>query len=480
MKPTENEFHLYRVIYEVLATQIRFGVYAAGDRLPRLEEANEHFLVSVDTLREAYLQLAKDGAVNLRKRAGATVRRQYSNAEIAAHIQDYFGRRSRSLPDATASLGDLFGKALWLGLKAASAAQLERVEALARDPKANSVHTVIQILQLLYGNLGNDLLMRLKWQIFMYHQAPFLSLGANVDFLRQHHSPILGMIALRRREDWSALRGAVDEFQNLFSSAVDRFYRQAVRGDSDDLPFQWNWHRSTSQFCYSLGLDLMTAITREEAPAKSKLPSLAQLAARYEVSVSTVRRTLILLNRLGAVATKNGSGTRVVSVAEAAAACDFAHPHVRECLVGVLQSLHFFSLTVRAVAERALAAAKKEDLCRLQQNLVDLMARNRSETALHACLQAFAEWAPQQTVREVYGSLLSLLYWGYPLRGLDGGSAGVEARRLANLEALSVSLAANNFSACAVRLEHMCLDEVRLTAARLQAKGVPGVDRLVI
>ena len=66
-----KELSLYRVVYSVLTTQIKFGVYKAGDQLPFLEEANTRFLVSFDTLREAYLQMQQEGYITLKKKTGA-------------------------------------------------------------------------------------------------------------------------------------------------------------------------------------------------------------------------------------------------------------------------------------------------------------------------------------------------------------------------------------------------------------------------
>lgn len=65
-----KELSLYRVVYSVLTTQIKFGVYKAGDQLPFLEEANTRFLVSFDTLREAYLQMQQEGYITLKKKDG--------------------------------------------------------------------------------------------------------------------------------------------------------------------------------------------------------------------------------------------------------------------------------------------------------------------------------------------------------------------------------------------------------------------------
>ena len=56
-----NENELQQVIYNVLLMQIRFGTYHYGEHLPTLEEASQLFLVSIDTVRAAYLSLKRGG-----------------------------------------------------------------------------------------------------------------------------------------------------------------------------------------------------------------------------------------------------------------------------------------------------------------------------------------------------------------------------------------------------------------------------------
>jgi DNA-binding GntR family transcriptional regulator len=49
------------VVYDVLKTHIQFGAYRFGDVLPTMENNTENFLVSLDTIRSAYLQLEREG-----------------------------------------------------------------------------------------------------------------------------------------------------------------------------------------------------------------------------------------------------------------------------------------------------------------------------------------------------------------------------------------------------------------------------------
>ena len=72
-----NVNELQQVIYNVLLMQIRFGAYRYGARLPTLEEASQLFLVSIDTVRAAYLSLKQEGYISLSRSVGASVRVLY-------------------------------------------------------------------------------------------------------------------------------------------------------------------------------------------------------------------------------------------------------------------------------------------------------------------------------------------------------------------------------------------------------------------
>ena len=56
---------LQQVIYHIFVTQIEFGTYRLGDRLPTIEEAGQLLFVSPDTVRSAYLRLKKEGYITL-------------------------------------------------------------------------------------------------------------------------------------------------------------------------------------------------------------------------------------------------------------------------------------------------------------------------------------------------------------------------------------------------------------------------------
>lgn len=375
----KKEMDLCQVIYSVLVTQIRFGAYRFGDRLPTMEAASQQMLVSIDTVRMAYRRLQAEGFITLSKSIGTAVKVQYSEAEINKNIQKFYAEHKTSLQDLSQSMRLLFGNALWLALKNTPEEALDEIEGYAAQKAVFPAYT--QQMQKIYGFLHNDLLMRLVWQTFMFFQAPFLSITANLQYFTEHGNPLLDMISYCRKKDWAGLRRIIDDFQNLFSVALSRFYEEKITLSPSDkqIFFAWSSYKKPSQLCYSLARKLLGAISRGEYPDGSYLPSLEKLAKENHVSVSTIRRTLTILNQIGAVKSVNGVGTMVLPLDRGSENCDFSQPVIRKRLLDYLQSLQIFTLTCKRAAESTLASLSSGTVAQWKKRLCGIRDIGRYE-----------------------------------------------------------------------------------------------------
>ena len=78
------------------------------------------------------------------------------------------------------------------------------------------------------------------------------------------------------------------------------------------------------QICYNLATILLHEIYMGEYIKTKYLPSYEKMAQKYDVSVSTMRRTIRMLNEIGAVHTVNGKGTLVFTVGKQCKNPDFS------------------------------------------------------------------------------------------------------------------------------------------------------------
>lgn len=468
----DNIMELHQIIYSLFASQIEFGTYRYGDSLPKMEDAGRWLSVSLDTVRTAYLRLKKDGYITLTKKAGAAVAIRFEESEIEGNIQTFFSLRRAAVLDLCQSLGPLFSRAQWLALKNADSDTLDELECLSIRSGLLPPYIMVQHVWLIYGTLNNNLLLRLVWQAFLFYQAPFLSLPVNSAAF--DHSSLLNMIGQCRRKDWSGLWQTVESFQEQLTSGIRQFYAERIVTEATEEPvvFRWNAYENSSQRCYTLAMDLLDDIRLNRFEPGGLLPSPAKIATEKQISIITVRRTLALLNHLGATRSMNGVGTQVLSTEGSAENCDFEQPVIRKRLLDFAQSLHILALTCGACMQCVFYAMDASAIQEWKARLAALKESSHFESVVYETLEVIPRYSPVQAVREVYSQLLQILIWGYPLRGLHGSREQINEFYLPYIVSLSERLERNDGAGLASELEGLMAHELRFAAARLDELGI--------
>ena len=144
-------------------------------------------------------------------------------------------------------------------------------------------------------------------------------------------------------------------------------------------------------------------------PVGSFLPSLTEMAEQYDISLTTARRTVELLNSLGVTRSYHGSGTKVLMDS---AAADLPPSDVREDLRLHRESLHLMGLTIRGVmlfTLESVPAARRE---KLMQELFEIRAQKRGFLCFGVILNFICENCPSMIVRECYSRLKEFITWG--------------------------------------------------------------------
>lgn len=410
----ENHIEVQQVIYTILKTQIQFGVYQLGERLPTIENAAQLFLVSNDSIRKAYFRLRQEGYITLSKRSGVKIKIQYTEQEKLSHIKAFFSHRRNALLDLSKAMKPLFSQAQCLIFKNASSDFMHQLEQADQPQNIHTPLIMTQHLQLVFSPLKNDLLMRLIWQIFMFYQAPLLS----VPGLKTSRVHLSHMVELCRKKDWKELRLAVEASQELLSFRLFQLYENErnVIPSQKQIDFTWSAFKKASQLCYSIAMDILIGINRGLFPIGSYLPSLEKMAKEKQVSVSTIRRTLSVLNDIGAVKSVNGIGTKILSPDEIPKCCDFSQPAIRKRLVDQMEALQIFVLSCKDVAKMTLISLTRSEIEQFKARLHLLRRVNRCELAVYTILELFTQVVPNHAIRKIYSALYQLLLWGYPLR----------------------------------------------------------------
>lgn len=476
----KNDMERCHVVYDVLKTHIQFGAYRFGDVLPTMENNTENFLVSLDTIRSAYLQLEREGYITLSQNVGSTVIKNYSEQEIEQNVQLFFSLRKSALIDLSRSLRPLFTNAQWIGLKNAPSEIYNNMLELRKDHGLQPFIAFNHMMQA-YDSLGNDLLTRLLWQVYMFFEAPYLCVPNNpwCDFAVQEFAP--QSLDLCLKQDWDSLQKLICQAQDFLSVSLCRFYKERITLQSqEEIPFTWNSYKKASQICYSLAMDLLIDISLGRYPVDTLLPSLNKLSRERKVSVSTARRTLSLLNGVGAVKSIKRIGTRVLPFHETAGNCDFTNPVVRKRLLDMAQSLQILTLSCKAVSEITISSLDAAGIQAGTEFLTTMETRQMYQLVSYDCLDLLRKFAPYEAIRTIYGELLKQLFWGYGLRSMWKEDDAPTDSYISYYKALLQSLKETDSIRFSRKLEELMVHEFHLTITKLVQLGIVEAEGLLI
>lgn len=477
----KNDMERCQIVYNVLKTQIQFGACRCGHPLPTMEQSADNFLVSLDTVRSAYLRLQREGYITLSTNVGSVVVRDYSESEIEENVQRFYSERKHALIDMSKSLHPLLGRAQWVGLKNAPPAIYDHTrQHISEHPLKPS--SAFQFMIQAFDSLGNDLLLRLLWQIFTFYEAPFFSTPENPwgMFAVTEYAPRYLDSCLKK--DWDSLQKSICDAQESLSPVLCRFYEEriTVPVPPQQIPFTWSSYEKASQICYTLAMDLLTQISRGHYPVHSLLPSLNKLSKERNVSVSTVRRALSLLNGIGAVKSEKRIGTRVLSYHETSENCDFTNSVVRKRLLDMARSMQILTLSCREVSELTIASLDAAGRQQCAAHLSTVGQRQLYELVTYDAMEMLKLSAPYQTIRTVYGELLRQFFWGYALRNIWEKSSDRINRCRSCFEILMSSLEAGDAVRFSEALEELMIHEFNFSIRNLVQLGIGEAQKLLI
>ena len=477
----KDEMGLSQIIYNVLKTQIQFGGYRFGDVLPTMEEASSNFFVALATVRSAYLRLQKEGYISLSPNKGSIVIKKYTDGELEACIQDFFSQRKTALIDLSKSIRPLLGHAQWLGLRHAPSGIFSDM-LLFKDRDELQPYLAFNHITRAYESLGNELLLRLLWQIFMFFEAPFFGVPQNSlrIFALREYAPLTLDYCLR--QDWNPLQKAIWDAQDYFSATLCQFYEDRITAPApqQELAFTWHPYEKASQICYSLAMDLLIPISTGQYAANTLLPSLDKMSKERQVSVSTVRRALSLLNGVGATKSVKRIGTRVLPFEETVENCDFTKPVVRKRLLGLAESLQLLTISCRETATITISALDRATLRECKEHLSYLKDSRQYGLVSYTMLDIIRQHAPYMAIRTVYAGLMQQLLWGHPLRVLWRTDEGRRKLHISCCEAFIRSLEEGDAGSFSAKLEELMLNELEFTVSHLVQLGVSEAQRLLI
>ena len=438
---------LSNIIYEFFLMRFHFGYYNYGDTLPPIDMICKEFSIAPETVKNALRSLRSEGYIDMHNGRLTKVVYRQTGKQRQETVRSYFSAHYAALLDLYESAGQVFIPLLYQSLRRMAPDGLSRLEPYAERGKFGDVLAFFcDILQ----TLNNPLAMNLFWETSFFTGLFFLSEDTDQDFHDSSASRkgMKEILSCCRNQDWRSLDEVLATFKKTFFQRTSQYIGRFKTCGVEPVPFTWRIYYGRPQVCYQLATRILHSIYIGDYSHGAYLPSYEKMAKEYAVSVSTVRRTIHVLNQLGATVSVNGIGTRIFSTPGTGNVPVFDSPSIRRNFALFYQAYEIIAYSCEYAFRPALLALSAEETADLVRQLEDNLQRCRYEFTFWHLLICIARHNPSPAIREVYSRIYSLFIWGYPLKFKLADLSDYDRMNQKFTESILAALTAGNPESC--------------------------------
>lgn len=413
----QNKQHFSNLIYEYFFLRIRFQYYECGDTLPSIDTLCDEFSVSSQTVKSALRRLRSEGYISMHNGRPTTVIFRQTGEDLSDFITDYYSKRYKAFADLNETGLLIYIPLIMEGLCRMNDDEISGIFQLSEQPTTdNLLHFYCFVLQ----KLDNPLIMNLFWETAMFEGFLLAQKNAGISLysdqtIRDYLKAVAGYAAER---NWTETYKVLFTFQKQTFEEVKRYVQKHISPapDSEQIPFKWRIYREHPQICYSLSVRLLHEMCMGEYSEAEYLPSYEKMSVKYNVSVSTMRRTVYVLHHLGAVQPVNGKGTRICRIREGDGMPDLSIAPIRRNMAFFFQAFEIIMYSCEEALHITFSAISPDEKKQLKEQLRKYLALGCCEISLWRLLLTVAVGSPLQGIREIYGNIYGLFLWGYSLK----------------------------------------------------------------
>ena len=378
----EKDIGLCDLIFDYYESKILFGYCKYGERLPSIAQLSSISQLGQNTVRGAFKRLREKGYIQSEERKASVVTYRGTSADFEKNKTDYFVPREDGIRDFFQAARLLFVPAWETALKNAGEPHYVIANRETAGKLYDDLSPVVRFCIDCVFPLKNELLTNLYWECMRYVRLLYSPITKSKI---QYRGTISSMLQLEN----GAYSDVKDEIFELIAKARQTYHLE----DVEQIPFKWNVYRQRPQLRYTLAAQIISEIFWGKYPVGSFLPSLTEMTEQYDISLTTARRTVELLNSLGVTRSYHGSGTKVLMDS---AAADLPQSDVREDLRLHRESLQLMGLTVRGVMLFTLESVSAAQREKLMQELFEIRAQKRGFLLSLIHIYAFVStcWIP--------------------------------------------------------------------------------------
>ncbi|QNM05372.1 GntR family transcriptional regulator [Qiania dongpingensis] len=474
-----NDQGFANLIYEYFVVRFQFQYYKKGDSLPKTESLCRQFNVSSLTIKSAFKRLHDEGYISRSHGRSAKVLFQQDEKGLSKFAVRFFSERRTAIPDLYQSTELVVVPMLTKGFLLMDDNDFTILDRLAEQPNPEDQ---IRFYCYILLKTKNPLVMNLFWESTLYLGLPFpiKHKGHVLYDAETSRRRLRELIACGREGDPARIYDAHLAFQRDVSKEILNYIERRLPNvpQIKPLSFCWNVYRDRPQICCSLAIRIIHDVYFGDYCGREFLPSYENLAEKYSVSVSTMRRTIGLLNQLGATQTINGKGTRILMLSEtdAETALDLTAPAIRQNMNYYIQSFELLAESCERVMNFALKNFTESERMELVSLLEKSLQTGRYNISPQRIFAFTAEHSPLQALQEIYGKLYGLNLWGYPMKKYRTQMPGLDESMKKFTETIVQSLKDNDIDHFSMLFSTFMKNEYQIAKKILTEHGYKPKD----
>ncbi len=474
-----NDRGFANLIYEYFIVRFKFQYYKKGDSLPKIESLCRQFNVSSLTIKSAFKRLNDEGYISRSHGRSAKVLFQQDEKGLNEFAVRFFSERRTSISDLYQSTELVVVPMLTKGFLLMDDNDFAVLEKLAEQP---SPEDQIRFYCYILLKTKNPLIMNLFWESTLYLGLPFpVQYKGHVLYDPEiSRRRLRELIACGREGEPAHIYDAHLAFQRDVSKEILSYIegRLPQIPQKKTLPFSWRVYRERPQICCDLAIRIVHDIYFGDYCGSGFLPSYENMASKYGVSVSTMRRTIGLMNQLGATQTINGKGTRILMLSDTdiERPLDLTAPAIRQNMTYYIQSFELLAESCERVMNFAFKNFSELEKMELINLLEEYLQSRRYYISPQTIFAYVAEHSPLQALQEIYGKLYGLNLWGYPMKKYRKEMPGLDDSIKKFTETIVQSLKDNDIDRFSMLFSTLMKNEYQIAKKILTEHGYKAED----
>lgn len=468
-----NEPAYSKLIYEYFVLRFQFQYYKYGDKLPPIETLCRKFGVSPLTVKAALTRLQEEGYVSIQHGKCTQVTFQQDESAYRQFKQDFFADRVPLYSGFYKTMDLIF---LPLYVESFQRMDEKDLTYLRHITERLNPDDLVNLYCFLLQKLENPLVLNLFWETSLFLGFPSLNQidlpgFYSIELMKKRISQL---ITSGQKKDHKLIidsQGALerDISEKFIDYLAGQTSKETVR---KPISFRWRIYRDRPQICYNLATRILHHIYLGEYRKESFLPSYQTMADKYRVSLSTIRRTIRLLNEIGAVHSINGKGTHILSFDEQEHEPNFDNPAIRRNLAYFINAFEILKFSIEGISRITLPVISPSIRNDLIKHLESHLQSHSSQLASNELLVFISTYSPLPELREVYEKLYRLMLWGVPLLRHRREESGIEETTIQFTKQMIASLKKEDFNGCAKLLGDLYAQQYPIAEAYLYRRGL--------